>query len=122
MAVAIASAIKQWPVDNRLAMTGEIGVHGKVKPVGGVLAKAEAAFQAGATRVLIPKENWQEIFANLSSGLQVIPVETIDEVLRHTFASQLGEDAIHLPKLYERASGSSVPLFQAKATDVNHAE
>ncbi|SMG58167.1 ATP-dependent protease LonB [Paenibacillus aquistagni] len=122
MAVAIASAIKQWPVDNRLAMTGEIGVHGKVKPVGGVLAKAEAAFQAGATRVLIPKENWQEIFANLSSGLQVIPVEAIDEVLRHTFASQLGEDAIHLPKLYERASGSSVPLFQAKATDVNHAE
>lgn len=122
MAVAIASVIKQWPVDNRLAMTGEIGVHGKVKPVGGVLAKAEAAFQAGATRVLIPKENWQEIFANLSSGLQVIPVETIDEVLRHTFASQLGEDAIHLPKLYERASGSSVPLFQAKATDVNHAE
>lgn len=122
MAVAIASAIKQWPVDNRLAMTGEIGVHGKVKPVGGVLAKAEAAFQAGATRVLIPKENWQEIFANLSSGLQVIPVETIDEVLRHTFASQLGEDAVHLPKLYERASGSSVPLFQAKATDVNHAE
>lgn len=122
MAVAIASAIKQWPVDNRLAMTGEIGVHGKVKPVGGVLAKAEAAFQAGATRVLIPKENWQEIFTNLSSGLQVIPVETIDEVLRHTFASQLGEDAVHLPKLYERASGSSVPLFQAKATDVNHAE
>jgi Lon-like ATP-dependent protease len=80
MAVAIASAILQIPVDNHIAMTGEISIHGKVKPVGGVVSKVEAAFQAGVTKVIIPKENWQEIFGGLQ-GLEVIPVESIEEVL-----------------------------------------
>ena len=52
-------------MDNQLAMTGEVGIHGNVKPVGGVLAKVEAAFQAGADTVYIPKDNWQAIFADL---------------------------------------------------------
>ena len=43
------------PVDNKLAMTGEISIHGNVKPVGGVIAKVEAAFQAGATKVHHPE-------------------------------------------------------------------
>ena len=84
MAVAITSSLLQLPVDNRVAMTGEISVQGKVKPVGGVLAKVEAAFQAGATKVIIPKENWQDIFSHLN-GLQVIPVTTFDEVIEHVF-------------------------------------
>jgi Lon-like ATP-dependent protease len=87
MAVAIASAILQIPVDNHLAMTGEIGIHGKVKPVGGVVAKVEAAFQAGVTQVLIPKENWQDLFSGLN-GLKVIPVESIEEVLHHALGVQ----------------------------------
>ena len=53
---------------------------GKVKPVGGVRAKIEAALQAGATRVLIPKENWQAEYGELKE-IQVIPVETLQEVL-----------------------------------------
>jgi len=81
MAVAIASAVSGTPVDNRIAMTGEISIHGKVKPVGGVVAKVEAALQAGATTVYIPQENWQELFANLPDAL-VVPVDTIEEVLR----------------------------------------
>ncbi|GGG20550.1 ATP-dependent protease LonB [Paenibacillus abyssi] len=80
MATAIASAIKNEAVDNKLAMTGEVGIHGNVKPVGGVLAKVEAAFQAGAETVIIPKENWQAIFTDLH-GLKVIAVEHIEEVL-----------------------------------------
>lgn len=87
MATAIASAINQIPVDNHLAMTGEVGIHGKVKPVGGVVAKVEAAFQAGATKVLIPRENWQEIFAGLN-GLEVIPVDSVEEVLFHALNLQ----------------------------------
>lgn len=90
MATAIASAIRQIPVDNTVAMTGEVSIHGKVKPVGGVVAKVEAAFQAGATKVIIPKENWQEIFAGLN-GLQVIPVETVEEVLHHALGIGSGE-------------------------------
>jgi Lon-like ATP-dependent protease len=84
MATAIASAIKGQPINNRLAMTGEVGIHGNVKPVGGVLAKVEAAFQAGATEVIIPKDNWQAIFADLE-GLKVIAVERIEEVFGQVF-------------------------------------
>lgn len=68
-------------------MTGELGIHGKVKPVGGVVAKVEAAFQAGATTVLIPKDNWQSLFEGLE-GLSVIPVETVAEVFRHVFGPE----------------------------------
>ena len=88
MAVAIASAITGRPVDNKLAMTGEISIHGRVKPVGGVIAKVEAAFQAGAETVLIPKENWQAIFEGLE-GVKVVPVETIEEVFTHIFGDSI---------------------------------
>ncbi len=84
MATAITSAIKGIPIDNKLAMTGEVGIHGNVKPVGGVLAKVEAAFQAGAKTVIIPRENWQAIFADLE-GLKVIPVEQVEEVFKYVF-------------------------------------
>ncbi|MCG5250558.1 ATP-dependent protease LonB [Brevibacillus agri] len=80
IAVAIYSAIMEVPVDNLLAMTGEVSIHGKVKPVGGVVAKVEAARQAGATRVLIPEENWQSIFADMK-GIEVIPVSTVSQVM-----------------------------------------
>lgn len=80
IATAITSAIKDVPVSNKLAMTGEVSIHGKVKPVGGVMAKVEAALAAGVEMVLIPKENWQEAFDSFQ-GMQVIPVETIEQVL-----------------------------------------
>ncbi|QKI83699.1 ATP-dependent protease LonB [Kroppenstedtia eburnea] len=81
MASAIYSAIRGIRVDNRLAMTGELSIHGKVKPVGGIVAKVEAAKQAGANRVLIPEENMQAMFSGMD-GIQVIPVRGIEEVLR----------------------------------------
>jgi Lon-like ATP-dependent protease len=91
IATAIASAMKKVPVDCRIAMTGEVGIHGKVKPVGGVVAKVEAAFQAGANTVLIPKDNWQSLFEGLE-GLKVIPVETVTEVFRHVFGPEAARD------------------------------
>lgn len=91
IATAIASAIKGMPVDHRIAMTGEIGIHGKVKPVGGVVAKVEAAFQAGATTVLIPKDNWQTLFEGLE-GLKVIPVQSIAEVFHQVFGASAEKD------------------------------
>ncbi|MGF7047167.1 Lon-like ATP-dependent protease [Paenibacillus sp. DS2015] len=91
MATAIVSAVKGIPVDNRIAMTGEISIHSKVKPIGGVIAKVEAAFQAGATTVIIPKENWQSLFADLE-GLRVIPVESVQEVFHHVFGKELANN------------------------------
>lgn len=80
-ATAIYSAIHNIPIDNTVAMTGEISIRGLVKPVGGVSAKIAAARQAGARRVIIPKENWQELYNG--AGVEVVAAETIDEVLRH---------------------------------------
>lgn len=87
IAAAIYSAFTGRPVDNRTAMTGEVSIRGLVKPVGGVVAKVEAARQAGCTRVLIPQENWQEAFADLP-GLTVVPVSCLDEVFAMAFDIQ----------------------------------
>ncbi|AZN42311.1 ATP-dependent protease LonB [Paenibacillus albus] len=113
MATAIASAIKGFPISHKLAMTGEMGIHGNVKPVGGVLAKVEAAFQAGADTVIIPRENWQAIFADLQ-GVQVIPVDHVEEVFKHVF----GVEESHVPAAIPSPAADvfiagSLPYLQA---------
>ncbi len=80
IATAIYSAVTDTPIDNRVAMTGEVSIRGNVKPVGGIIAKVEGARLAGAKRVIIPKENWQTIFANMKD-IEVMPVEYLEEVL-----------------------------------------
>jgi Lon-like ATP-dependent protease len=113
MATAIASAIRNIPVDNKLAMTGEVSIHGKVKPIGGVVAKVEAAYQAGATRVIIPKENWQDMFHNFHN-LKVIAVESIEEVFRHALGLCVEqEDAAFVPAAGDMLIASPVPMLHA---------
>jgi Lon-like ATP-dependent protease len=90
IATAIYSAITGIPVDNEVAMTGEVSIRGLVKPVGGVVAKVEAARQAGAKKVLIPKENWQQSFQN-NKDFQVIGVENIAEVLAFALTKNVVE-------------------------------
>jgi len=80
MATAIYSAMTKIPVDNQVAMTGEVSIRGFVKAVGGVTTKINAAKQAGATRVIIPRENWQESYLHFE-GIEVIPVNRIQEVI-----------------------------------------
>ncbi len=86
LATAIYSAIKGVPVDNETALTGEISIRGNVKPVGGVVAKVNAAMQAGARKVLIPQDNWQSIFKDI--GIEVVPVTRIEQVLEHMLLPQ----------------------------------
>jgi len=81
LATAIYSAINGLMVDNEIAMTGEISIRGEVMPVGGIVAKIAAAKEAGVQRVLIPKENWQEMFIG-EREIEIIPVERIEEVIR----------------------------------------
>ncbi|MDR6554011.1 ATP-dependent protease LonB [Paenibacillus qinlingensis] len=115
MATAIASAIHKIPVDNKLAMTGEMSIHGKVKPVGGVVAKVEAAFQAGATRVIIPKENWQALFVDLP-GVEVVAAETIEEVLSAALGIELHDNVIPLPLTMERTiPATTLPILHANS-------
>ena len=79
MAAAAYSALTGRPLDGAAALTGEIGVAGEIRPVGGVPVKIDAARRAGLSRVLIPKANWMERFEN--AGIEVLPVETFDEVI-----------------------------------------
>ena len=79
IAIAAYSAITQRKVDNHLAMTGEISIHGEVRPVGGVPAKVRAAAEAGARRVLVPQENDQEILHHM--GVEVVTVRRLQEAL-----------------------------------------
>lgn len=80
IAAAVYSAIKNIPVNNEVAMTGELSIHGDVKPIGGVNAKIQAAKKAGAKVILIPSENWQENFSKFKD-IRVIAVRNIYEVL-----------------------------------------
>lgn len=117
MATAITSAIKGIPIDNKLAMTGEVGIHGNVKPVGGVLAKVEAAFQAGAKTVIIPRENWQAVFADLE-GLKVIPVEKVEEVFKYVFpGAEVSPVRVDAPLGTDLFIASAVPYLQADSVE-----
>ena len=79
MAAAAYSALTGRPLDGAAALTGEIGVAGEIRPVGGVPVKIDAARRAGLSRVLIPRANWMERFEN--AGIEVLPVATFDEVI-----------------------------------------
>ncbi len=97
IATAIYSAIKEIPISSQIAMTGEISIRGKVKPVGGVVAKVEAAKNAGIKKLLISKENWQEMFEDYD--IEVIPVEDIFEVFDLVFKGEdKKEENIQLPR------------------------
>ncbi|MCX7748689.1 MAG: ATP-dependent protease LonB [Clostridia bacterium] len=105
IASAVYSAVKNIPIPSDIAMTGEISIRGKVKPVGGVPAKVEAAINAGIKRVLIPAENWQEMFEDMD--IEVIKVEEIEEVVGILFDKK-EEGRIEVP-----VSGNVVSVLTA---------
>jgi ATP-dependent Lon protease len=86
MATAIVSVLTGIPVRRDVAMTGEITLRGRVLPIGGLKEKLLAALRGGIKKVLIPEENAKdlaEIPDNVKSGMEIIPVSRVGEVLRH---------------------------------------
>ena len=85
MATAMLSAVTGKKVRADLAMTGEITLRGRVLPIGGLKEKLLAAKNAGIQTVLIPKENTadvEELSSEITKGLEIIPVEKMEEVLK----------------------------------------
>jgi ATP-dependent Lon protease len=92
MATALVSALTRRPVRRELAMTGEITLRGKVLPVGGIKDKALAAFRAGITEIILPRENekdLEDLPAEVREALQIHLVESMDEVLRLALEGEL---------------------------------
>jgi len=86
MVTAIVSVMSGIPVRRDVAMTGEITLRGRVLPIGGLKEKLLAALRGGIKTVLIPEENAKdlvEIPDSVKSGLEIIPVSRMDEVLTH---------------------------------------
>jgi ATP-dependent Lon protease len=104
MAAAIVSALTGIPVRRDIAMTGEITLRGRVLPIGGLKEKLLAALRGGITTVLIPKENEKdlaEIPDNVKKGLKIIPVASVDEVMR--------EALVRLPQPIDWEEPDEVP-------------
>jgi ATP-dependent Lon protease len=86
MVTAIVSVMTGIPVGRDVAMTGEITLRGRVLPIGGLKEKLLAAQRGGIKTVLIPEENAKDLVdvnESIKSGLNIIPVSRMDEVLAH---------------------------------------
>jgi len=89
MVTAIASILSGRKVDNRVAMTGEVTLTGKVLPIGGLKEKLIAAYKAGVTKALIPQKNYErdldDIPGEVKKNIKIIGVSNVDDVLKEVF-------------------------------------
>ncbi len=88
MATAMLSAITKTKVRADVAMTGEITLRGRVLPIGGLKEKILAAKNAEIQTICIPKKNekdLEEISSEIKKGLEIIPVERLEQVLKIAF-------------------------------------
>mgnify|MGYP000951470924 CR=1 FL=1 len=111
MVTAIYSAITGEAVDNTVAMTGEVTIHGQVLGVGGIVPKVAAAREAGAKRVMIPHDNWQELFSQFRD-IEIIPIRHVSEALRGALVDGR-EKLLPLPS---RVPGAGVPAASNSGT------
>ena len=91
MVTAIVSVMTGIPARKEVALTGEITLRGRVLPIGGLKEKLLAALRGGIKTVLIPDENAKdlaEIPDNVKSGMEIIPVGRMGEVLRHALVRE----------------------------------
>ena len=108
MATALASVLTKVPVRREVAMTGEITLHGKVLPIGGLKEKLLAAKRAGITEAIIPldnKKDYEEIKNELPPGLTINFVKEATEVLAIALSQPL------LQKVKAKKSGETVPIY-----------
>lgn len=109
---ALASLITGIKVDSKLAMTGEITLRGTVLPIGGLKEKLLAAERAGITKALIPKDNvadLKDIPDEVKEKIQIVAVETIEDVLKEALGIALPkpEHVLPEPRFFTRLEGSA---------------
>ena len=94
MVTALVSTLSGRPVNRDVAMTGEVTLRGRILPVGGLKEKALAALRAKVYKVILPEKNSKdlgEIPRNIKRKLTFIPVNSVDEVLKHVLEPKPGK-------------------------------
>jgi len=86
MVTVISSILSDLKIDNKIAMTGEVTLTGKVFPIGGLKEKLIAGYKAGVKKVLIPYKNYErdldDIPDEVKDNIKIIPVKSVEDVLR----------------------------------------
>lgn len=94
MTTALVSALSGIPVRRDVAMTGEITLHGRVLPIGGLKEKSMAAYRAGIKNVIFPKENvpdLEEVDEVVKNSVNFIPADNIGIVLSNALVQTNAE-------------------------------
>jgi ATP-dependent Lon protease len=110
MVTSIVSVLTGITVRRDLAMTGEVTLRGRILPIGGLKEKLLAALRGGLKTVLIPGENEKDLADipdNVKKGLEIVPVNTVDELLKHALTQPL--TAIDWPEEGQEKDGRVLP-------------
>jgi len=118
MITAMVSVLTGIPVSKDVAMTGEITLRGRVLPIGGLKEKLLAALRAGVTTVLIPQDNEKDLADipdNVKGALTIIPVGTVDEVLKHPVTPEAaGSSPVTRATSFKKKSRNKIFRFNFK--------
>lgn len=118
---AIVSTLTGIAVRKDVAMTGEVTLRGRVLPIGGLKEKLLAALRGGIKTVLIPAENEKDLVdipENITSGLKIIPVKHVDEVLAEALADKV--EPIEWSDEDELASHATAPVAGEPGSSARH--
>ncbi len=121
MVTSIVSVLTGIPVRKDIAMTGEVTLRGNALAIGGLKEKLLAALRGGIKTVLIPKENEKDLADlpdNVKSGLEIIPVEHVSEVLKHALIRE--PEAIEWDEEAEEAAAAALSKSDEKTGAIAH--
>ena len=102
MASALVSAITRRPVRKDVAMTGEITLRGKVLPVGAIRDKILAAHRAGSKRIILPRDNENDLHdvrEEVRRDLEFVLVDSVDDVLAAALHEEAADDGPRVEQL-----------------------
>ncbi len=112
MVTAVVSALTGIPVKRDVAMTGEISLRGNVLAIGGLREKTMAAYSAGVTTVLIPKDNmrdFEELDGAVKENIRFIPCKTAADVLKHALVTKKADIIKETPKTESETLAEIIP-------------
>lgn len=118
--VCLISALTSTPVDHNIAMTGEVTIRGKVLPIGGLKEKTMAAASHKIKKVLIPAENVHnidDIDDEVKNVLEIIPVSTMDEVIKNVFKNGAFKSSASKPRTVKARSAKNSETHGAYAKE-----